>query len=128
MPLPADRLYPFRWVYLGSVYKDLASTGLGFYMKNNPTISGIMATLLFAGTLAVLMTVAAFGFLRIGEQGLEALGYLPLRWGENNIDVLLELSVALSAPLVIIFMKWFFNRARAAEQSLVGYKYAPPTK
>ena len=35
-----------------------------------------------------------------GAKGLEALGYLPLRWGENNIDVLLELSVAISAPLV----------------------------
>ena len=66
---------------------------------NNATFSGIVSTVLFAGTLGVLITVAAFGLLRIGEQAAEALGYLPLRWGENNIDVLLELSLACSAPL-----------------------------
>lgn len=97
-------------------------------MKNNATISGIVATVLFAGTLGVLISVAAFGFLRIGEQALEALGYLPLRWGENNIATLLELSLAVSAPLVIWFVMWFYKRARSAEQSLAGYKYSPPTK
>lgn len=97
-------------------------------MKNSATVSGIVATVLFAGTLGVLITVAAFGFLRIGEQALEALGYLPLRWGENNIDVLLELSLAVSLPLVIWFVIWFYKRARNAEQGLTGYKYTPPTK
>lgn len=97
-------------------------------MKENATVSGIVATVLFAGTLGVLITVAAFGFLRIGQQALEALGYLPLRWGENNIETLLELSLAVSAPLVIWFVIWFFKRARAAEQALIGYKYTPPSK
>ena len=97
-------------------------------LKNNANLAGIVATVLFAGTLGVLFTVAAFGMLRIGEQGLEALGHLPLRWGENNIDLLLELSLALSAPLVVWFTIWFYKRARNAEQGLVGYKYTPPTK
>ncbi len=97
-------------------------------MKHNPTFSGIIATVLFAGTLAVLVTVASFGFLRIAEQAVEALGYLPLRWGENNIDVLFELSVVVATPLVIWFTLWFFKRARAAEIALSGYKYAPPSK
>ncbi len=97
-------------------------------MKHNATISAIVASVLFAGTLAVLITVAAFGFLRIAEQAVEALGYLPLRWGENNIDILFELSVALSAPLVIWFVLWFFKRARTAEVNLFGYKYTPPSK
>ncbi|MGE4063204.1 MAG: hypothetical protein AB7E79_07525 [Rhodospirillaceae bacterium] len=97
-------------------------------MKNSAAIAGLVATVLFAGTLGVLITVAAFGFLRIGEQALEALGYLPLRWGENNIDTLLELSLAVSAPLVIWFVIWFYKRARNAENGLVGYKYTPPAK
>lgn len=97
-------------------------------MKNSAMVSGMVATVLFAGTLGVLITVAAFGFLRIGEQGMEALGYLPLRWGENNIGTLLELSLAVSAPLVIWFVMWFFKRARHAEQGLIGYKYTPPAK
>jgi hypothetical protein len=97
-------------------------------MKKNATISGAVATVLFAGTLGVLIAVAAFGFLRISGQALEALGYLPLRWGENNIDVLFELSLAVSVPLVIWFVIWFYKRARHAEQGLVGYKYTPPAK
>jgi hypothetical protein len=97
-------------------------------MKNNATISAFVATVLFAGTLGVLVSVAAFGFLRIGEQALEALGSLPLRWGENNIVTLLTLSLAVSAPLVLWFVMWFYKRARTAEAGLVGYKYSPPTK
>lgn len=91
-------------------------------------LAGIVTTVLFGGTLGVLISVAAFGLLRVGEQALEALGYLPLRWGENNIDVLLELSLAISAPLVIWFVIWFYKRAVAIEQTLVGYKYTPPAK
>lgn len=97
-------------------------------MKHNPAFSGLVATVLFAGTLGVLITIAIFGFLRIGEQAAEALGYLPLRWGENNIDVLVELSLACSAPLVIWFVIWFYKRARNAETMLSGYKYSPPGK
>jgi hypothetical protein len=97
-------------------------------VKNNAKLSGLVATVLFAGTLGVLLTVAAFGLFRIGGQALEALGHLPLRWGENNIDLLLELSLAASAPLVVWFTLWFYKRARNAEEGLVGYKYTPPTK
>jgi hypothetical protein len=96
--------------------------------SNSARMSGIVSTVLFAGTLGVLISVAAFGLLRIGEQALEALGYLPLRWGENNIDVLLELSLAISAPLVIWFVIWFYKRAVSIEQTLIGYKYTPPAK
>ncbi len=97
-------------------------------MKHNATFSAMIATVLFAGTLAVLITVAAFGFLRVAEEAVEALGYLPLRWGENNIVILFELSVAVSAPLVIWFVMWFYKRARTAEVNLFGYKYTPPSK
>ncbi len=97
-------------------------------IKDNPNVAGFVATVLFAGTLGVLTTVAAFGFLRIGQTALEALGHLPLRWGENNLDTLLKLSLAVSLPLVAWFVTWFFKRARRAEQNLVGYKYTPPTK
>ncbi|MCA0200995.1 MAG: hypothetical protein LCH56_09155 [Proteobacteria bacterium] len=97
-------------------------------MKHNPTFSALISTVLFAGTLAVLITIAVFGLLRIGEQAVEALGYLPLRWGENNIDILFELSLLASAPLVIWFVLWFFKRARTAEASLTDYKYSPPSK
>jgi hypothetical protein len=97
-------------------------------VTNSARLSGIVSTVLFAGTLGVLISVAAFGLLRVGEQGLEALGYLPLRWGENNINLLLELSLAVSLPLVIWFIIWFYKRAVHAEQALIGYKYTPPAK
>lgn len=96
--------------------------------KGSVTLSGIVVTVLFGGTLGVLVTVASFGLLRIGQSALEALGHLPLRWGENNLDTLLELSLAVSLPLVIWFVVWFYKRALKAEQDLVGYKYTPPAK
>ncbi len=97
-------------------------------MLKNPVLSSIAATILFAGTLGVLIAVAGFGFLRIGEQSLEALGYLPLRWGANNIGTLMELAIALSLPLVIWFVMWFYRRALAKERTLTGYKYNPTTR
>ena len=97
-------------------------------VNNSARMAGIVSTVLFAGTLGVLISVSAFGLLRVGEQAFEALGYLPLRWGENNIDLLLELSLAISAPLVIWFVIWFYKRAVAIEQTLTGYKYTPPAK
>lgn len=97
-------------------------------MLTNPNIRGMVASVLFAGTLGVLITVAAFGFIRVGSQALEALGYLPLRWGENNIGLLLKLSLAVGAPLVAWFVAWFYKRARKAEAALVDYRYTPPAK
>lgn len=97
-------------------------------MSKNPNFPGTVATVLFAGTLGVLITVASFGMIRIGSQALEALGHLPLRWGENNIDTMLELSLAISVPLVIWFVIWFFKRARRAESDLADYTYTPPGK
>ncbi len=97
-------------------------------IKHNANVAGVVATVLFAGTLGVLMSVAAFGFLRIGQTALEALGHLPLRWGENNLDILMELSLGISVPLMAWFVVWFYKRARKAEQDLEGYKYTPPTK
>lgn len=96
--------------------------------KGTVTLSSIVATVLFGGTFGMLLTVASFGLLRIGQSALEALGHLPLRWGENNLDTLLEISLAVSLPLVIWFVTWFYKRAFKAEQELVGYKYTPPSK
>jgi hypothetical protein len=87
-----------------------------------------MATVLFGGTLAVLIAVAAFGMIRVGSQGVEAMGYLPLRWGENNMDMLVYLSLGVSLPLVVLFVLWFFKRAVKSEAALVGYRYSPPSK
>jgi hypothetical protein len=95
-------------------------------MFKRPLVSSVVSTVLFAGTLGVLIAVASFGVLRIGESMLEALGYLPLRWGENNVDVLMTLSLLLSLPVVAWFVVWFYKKAIVAEEKLVGYEYHPP--
>lgn len=95
-------------------------------MRTNPKIIASVTTILFSGTLGVLIAVAGFGVLRIAEQMLEATGVLPLRWGENNVSLLMEISGVLSLPVVIWFGMWFFRKAAAGERSLDGYKYTPP--
>ncbi len=95
-------------------------------MRTNPKFIAAVTTTLFAGTLGVLIAVAGFGVIRIAEQMLEAIGVLPLRWGENNVDILMEVSGLLSLPAVIWFGVWFFRKAAAGEKNLDGYKYTPP--
>ena len=55
-------------------------------MRQNPVFIAILTTILFAGTLGVLIAVAGFGVIRLVEDMAEALGILPLRWGENNVS------------------------------------------
>lgn len=95
-------------------------------MRTNPKVIAAVTTALFSGTLGVLIAVAGFGVLRVAEQMLEAVGVLPLRWGENNVGLLMEISGFLSVPAVIWFGLWFFRKAIAGERGLVGYKYKPP--
>ena len=96
-------------------------------MRTNPTVIAAVTTSLFAGTLGVLIAVAGFGVLRVAEQMLEAVGILPLRWGENNVTLMLEISGVLSLPVVVWFGLWFYRKAASGERSLEGYKYTPPT-
>lgn len=86
------------------------------------------ATTLFAGTLGVLIAVTVFGIARIVDQGLESISVLPLNWGESHIDVLMDIAVFASLPLVAWFTVWFFKKAKDAETKLAGYRYAPPEK
>ena len=95
-------------------------------MRTNPKLIAVVTTALFSGTLGVLIAVAGFGVLRVAEQMLEAVGVLPLRWGENNVGLLMQLSGLLSLPAVIWFSLWFFRKAIAGERGLIGYKYKPP--
>ncbi len=96
-------------------------------MQAHPKVIAAVTTALFAGTLGVLIAVAGFGVLRVAEQMLEAVGILPLRWGENNVTLLMEISGVLSLPAVVWFGLWFYRKAAAGERSLEGYKYTPPT-
>jgi hypothetical protein len=96
-------------------------------VRTNPNIIAAVTTVLFSGTLGALIAVAGFGVLRIGEQMLEAVGVLPLRWGENNVTLLMAIAGVLSLPAVAWFGAWFFRKAAAGERRLDGYKYTPPS-
>ena len=86
----------------------------------NPMFIAILTTILFAGTLGVLIAVAGFGVIRIVEDMAEALGALPLRWGENNVNTLLAASGLVSIPVVAGFGVWFFRKALNAERILTA--------
>jgi hypothetical protein len=87
-------------------------------LRHNPVIIAALTTVLFAGTLGVLIAVAGFGVIRIVEEMAEALGILPLRWGENNVSTLLAASGLVSLPVVAGFGVWFYRKALAAERLL----------
>ena len=53
---------------------------------------------------------------------------LPLNWGESHIEILMDIAVAASLPMVAWFTVWFFKKAQDAETKLAGYRYAPPEK
>jgi hypothetical protein len=93
-------------------------------VSKNPVVIAILTTILFAGTLGVLIAVAGFGMIRVGEEMLEALGVLPARWGENNVILLLQLSGVVAVPLVIWFSLWFYRKALAAERILTAQEAA----
>lgn len=97
-------------------------------MSKNPVVIALLTTVLFAGTLGVLIAVAGFGIIRLFEEMAEALGILPVRWGENNVLVLLELAGALSVPVVLWFSFWFYRKAVAAERILTAQEAADHAK
>lgn len=91
-------------------------------MSKNPVVIAALTTVLFAGTLGVLIAVAGFGVIRLFEEMAEALGILPVRWGENNVLVLMELAGALSVPVVLWFSFWFYRKALSAERILTAHE------
>ena len=83
-------------------------------MRNpSPTLIAAVATIVFIGTLGLLLVVAGFGVIRVIEEMAEALGFLPARWGENNLIILVQLAAAISAPIVAWSSVWFFKIGRA---------------
>ena len=93
-------------------------------MNKNPIVIAALTTVLFAGTLGVLIAVAGFGIIRLFEEAAEALGILPVRWGENNVLVLMEIAAALSVPVVLWFSYWFYRKAVASERILTAQEAA----
>lgn len=91
-------------------------------MNKNPVVIAVLTTVLFAGTLGVLIAVAGFGVIRLAEEMMEALGVLPVRWGENNVGLLMQLSGAASVPVVLWFSFWFYKKALAAERVLTAHE------
>ena len=83
-----------------------------------PLLIAAITTVLFAGTLGVLIAVTSFGVIRIGEEMVEAVGMLPLRWGENNAIRLMEIAGVVSIPVVAWFSVWFYRKALSAERIL----------
>jgi len=81
---------------------------------------------LFASTLGVLIVVASFGFLRVLEQMGEGLGLVPSRWGENNTNLMFQISAVMAIPVVIWFVLWFYKKAVVAETGLQNYRYVAP--
>jgi len=95
-------------------------------VNKNPFVIASLTTVLFAGTLGVLIAVAGFGIIRLFEEMLEALGVLPARWGENNVFLLLQIAGLVSVPIVIWFSVWFYRKALSAERVLLAQEHAPP--
>ncbi len=93
-------------------------------LSKNPVVIALLTTVLFAGTLGVLIAVAGFGVIRLVEEMMEALGILPVRWGENNVALLMQLSGAASVPVVVWFSFWFYKKAVAAERVLTAHEAA----
>ncbi len=97
-------------------------------MSKNPVVIALLTTVLFAGTLGVLIAVAGFGIIRLFEEMMEALGILPPRWGENNVIHLMQLAGACSVPIVLWFSLWFYRKALSAERVLTAQEAAADGK
>ena len=91
-------------------------------MRTNPYVNAVITTVLFAGTLGVLIAVTGFGVIRILEEMLEALGTLPLRWGETNVGTLMGIAGVASIPVVVWFSFWFYRKALNAERILTAHE------
>ncbi|MCB2108505.1 MAG: hypothetical protein KDE14_12440 [Rhodobacteraceae bacterium] len=94
---------------------------------NSSKLFAAVATVLFACTLGVLVAVGAFGVIKMCASMLEGLDVLPIRWSENNLPMMLEISGVAAIPVMIWFLAWFFKRAAAAEAALSDYTYSPPS-
>ena len=94
-------------------------------MRSSPPLIAATATIVFVGTLGLLLVVGGFGVMRVGEEMLEGLGMLAPRWGENNLKLLVSLAGIASAPVVIWFGFWFFRKALAGERRMEAYEAAP---
>jgi hypothetical protein len=94
-------------------------------VRSSPALIAATATIVFVGTLGLLLVVGGFGVIRVAEDSMEALGMLAPRWGENNLKVLVGLAGLFSAPVVIWFGVWFFRKALAGEQRMAAYVPAP---
>ncbi len=91
-----------------------------------PILTAVASTTLFAGTVGVLIAVAGFGVLRMCESMMEAIGVLPLRWGEENVFFMMTISGTLAVPVIVWFAWWFYRQALKGERDLIGYRYTPP--
>jgi len=91
-------------------------------------VNAAVPTVLFAGTLGVLIAVTVFGLARVTDQMLEAISVIPLHWGESHIDILADISLVASVPVVAWFSWWFFQKALVAEDKLETYRYIAPEK
>jgi hypothetical protein len=89
-------------------------------LRTNPYVNAVITTVLFAGTLGVLIAVTGFGVIRLLEEMLEALGTLPARWGENNVGTLMAIAGVASIPVVVWFSFWFYRKALNAERILTA--------
>jgi len=89
-------------------------------LRTNPYANAIITTILFAGTLGVLIAVTGFGVIRIVEEMMEAVGILPLRWGETHVGTLMSIAGVASIPVVIWFSFWFYRKALNAERILAS--------
>jgi hypothetical protein len=94
-------------------------------VRSSPPLIAATATIVFVGTLGLLLVVGGFGVIRVAEDAMEALGMLSPRWGENNLKVLVGLAALFSAPVVIWFGVWFYRKALAGEQRMATYVTAP---
>lgn len=93
-------------------------------MHPTPQMTASTATIVFVGTLGLLLVVGGFGVIRVAEEMFEALGVLPPRWGENNLLALVTMAGVISAPVVIWFGVWFYRKALAGEKRMEEYDMA----
>lgn len=94
-------------------------------MHPSPQMTAVTATIVFIGTLGLLLVVGGFGVIRLGEEMLEGLGMLSPRWGENNLLTLVSMAGIVSAPVVVWFGVWFYRKALAGEKRMEEYAAAP---
>jgi hypothetical protein len=95
-------------------------------VRASPTLIAATATIVFIGTLGLLLVVAGFGVIRVVEDMGEGLGFVPSRWGEGNLLLMVEIAAAISLPIVIWSSVWFFRKSREAEIKMLAQETAKP--